>query len=128
MYIILSLQDPERNLKKQNSTQIRIVLNQLKSELKDVYTNPYLLKYEIWFAFATGIYFQVNIWQQYAKYLGGILNTVFGVLYSEYFLMINHILNSTYIKIITYYLNLKNNFKKNKYKWPLQQQQYLISK
>ncbi|XP_060876350.1 thiamine transporter 2-like [Metopolophium dirhodum] len=38
---------------------VRVVFDQLYSELRDAYTNPYLLKYGIWFAFATGVYFQV---------------------------------------------------------------------
>lgn len=38
---------------------VRVVFDQLYAELKDAYTNPYLLKYGIWFAFATGVYFQV---------------------------------------------------------------------
>ncbi|KAF0770559.1 thiamine transporter 2-like [Aphis craccivora] len=38
---------------------VRVVLDQLYLELRDAYTNPYLLKYGVWFAFATGVYFQV---------------------------------------------------------------------
>lgn len=44
---------------KKNATPVREVFGQLYLELKDAYTNTYLLKYGIWFAFATGIYFQV---------------------------------------------------------------------
>lgn len=38
---------------------VRVVFDQLYSELREAYTNPYLLKYGIWFAFATGVYFQI---------------------------------------------------------------------
>ncbi|XP_027849395.1 thiamine transporter 2-like isoform X1 [Aphis gossypii] len=38
---------------------VRVVLDQLYLELRDAYTNPYLLKFGVWFAFATGVYFQV---------------------------------------------------------------------
>ncbi|VVC24928.1 Reduced folate carrier,Major facilitator superfamily domain [Cinara cedri] len=44
---------------KKSPTPVRVVLNQLFLELRDVCNNPYLLKYGIWFGFATGIYFQV---------------------------------------------------------------------
>ncbi|XP_025190767.1 thiamine transporter 2-like isoform X2 [Melanaphis sacchari] len=48
---------------------VRVVLDQLYAELRDAYTNPYLFKYGIWFAFATGIYFQVLTYND-VLYLG----------------------------------------------------------
>lgn len=46
---------------KKPSVSVREVLKQMYLELTDVYADPYLLKYAVWFAFATGIYFQVNM-------------------------------------------------------------------
>ncbi|XP_025406666.1 thiamine transporter 2-like [Sipha flava] len=44
---------------KKRPKSVRLVMEQMYLELTDVYTNSYLLKYAIWFSFATGIYFQV---------------------------------------------------------------------
>ncbi|XP_050541509.1 thiamine transporter 2-like isoform X2 [Daktulosphaira vitifoliae] len=43
----------------ETATSIRVVLQQLYSELKDTFYNPYLLKYSIWTGIAGGVYFQV---------------------------------------------------------------------
>lgn len=56
---------------KKKSKSVRLVMKQMYLELTDVYTNPYLLKYAIWFSFATGIYFQVGkrVWYPANKWL-----------------------------------------------------------
>ncbi|KAL4091352.1 hypothetical protein QTP88_026054 [Uroleucon formosanum] len=46
-------------LVKKSPKPVRVVFDQLYSELRDAYNNPYLLKYGIWVSFATGVYFQV---------------------------------------------------------------------